>query len=41
MLEIGKIYTTAQFKEELNITKYVWENRKQDLFDHLAMFYKI
>lgn len=41
MLEIGKTYTTAQFKEELNITKYVWENRKQDLFDHLAMFYKI
>ena len=38
MLEIGKTYTTKEFKQALKITDYVWENRKGELLEHIKLY---
>lgn len=36
-----KTYDTNEFKRELKITKWVWENRREELFDYLDKFFEI
>lgn len=39
MLQEGKTYLLSELKDELKITKYYWENRKDELLEYFKLFF--